>query len=257
MPANLLKSERQQRILQLVQENAQATVAELSRHFGVSEATVRRDLEELSENGHLRRTHGGALRAEQAAPEPPVYQRTTEQAEEKRRIGQAAAERVADGETVFIGSGTTTLEVARALVGKRHITVITNALNVANVLAGDPNITLIIVGGLLRPSELSMIGHLTEQALKELRADKVIIGIHAIHPRQGLMNEYLPETMTDREIIRAGTQVIVVADHTKFNKLSAAFVAPVEAIQTVITDSGAPGDAVDALRQAGLEVIVV
>ncbi len=257
MPTNLLKRERQHRILQFVQENAQATVSELRQRFQVSEATVRRDLEELSENGSLRRTHGGALRGDPAAPELPIHQRASENAAEKQRIGQAAANLLVDGETVYIGSGTTTLEVARALKGNRRITVITNALNVANALAGDPNITLIVLGGLLRQSELSLIGHLTEQALKELRADKVVIGIHAIHPQHGLTNDYLPETMTDREIIRTGNQVIIVADHSKFNKLSAAFVAPLNVIHKIITDSGAPRASVDALRHTGIEVVLV
>ncbi len=257
MPAPFLKQERQNQILEYVHQNAQATVTELSERFQVSEATVRRDLEELAEDGLLRRTHGGALRGDPAPPELPVQVRTTEFTDEKKRIGEAAAGLVADDETIFIGSGTTTFEVARALKGKRRITVITNALNVANLLCGDPDITLIVLGGLLRRTEQSMIGHITEQALREVRADKVIIGIHAIHLQQGLTNEYLPETITDREIIRAGQQVIVVADHSKFGKLSAAYVAPLESIHTVVTDTSVPSDIADSLRRAGIQTLLV
>ncbi len=257
MPSALLKEERQNQILQYVLQNSQATVGELSQLFLVSEATVRRDLEELAENGSLRRTHGGALRGDAAAPEPPVRQRASECADEKRRIGEATANLIADGETVLIGSGTTTQEVARALRGKRRITVITNALNVANNLASDPGITLILLGGLVRQTELSMIGHLTEQALKEVRADKIIIGIHAIHPQHGLTNEYFQETLTDRAIICAGEQVILVADHTKFGKISAAFVAPLSAVNKLVTDTGAPSSILDAMQQAGTEILLV
>ncbi len=257
MPAHLLKRERQLKISQFVREHSQATVGELGEHFGVSQATVRRDLEELALDGTLLRTHGGALYGDQSLATPPVHQRAFENAEIKRCIGAAAAELIADDETIFIGSGSTTFEVARALRDKRRITVITNALNIANELAGDPNITLIVLGGLLRPGELSMIGHLTEQALREVRADKVIIGINAIHAQHGLTNEYLQETITDREIIRSGSQVIVVADHTKFDKICTAFVAPLQAIHKIVTDRETPPQLITALRQVGILVDVV
>ena len=142
-------------------------------------------------------------------------QRTAEQTSEKVRIGQAAADLIADGETVFLSSGTTVLEVARQLRGKRNLTVITNSLLVLNELADVPDITVICLGGMLRHSEMSLIGHITELALSELRADKVIIGIRAIDPENGLTSGYLPETMTDRAILKIGREVIVVADHTK------------------------------------------
>lgn len=252
----LLGAERQQEIAQLIRERKRATVAELSEHFNVSEATIRRDLEKLDSRGEIRRAHGGAIAMERAAPEPPVVQRMVESEEEKKRIGQLTAQLVQDGEVIFLGSGTTTLEVARNLNAKKNLTVITNALNIANQLAGKENITVIIAGGLLRHSELSMIGHITEQALKELRADKVIMGMRAVSVEEGLTNDYLPETMTDRTIIHLAPEVILVADHTKFGTVSAALVAPVTSVSKIVTDTAALPEVIEELRELGIEVML-
>ena len=146
-------------------------------------------------------------------PEPPVILRGSEMIEEKRRIGQAAASLIGDGETVFIGSGTTTLEVARCLIGRKNLTVATNALTVVNVLAQDQGISVISTGGLLRRSELSFVGHIVQQSLNELRPNKVIIGMRSISLNEGMTNDYLREVSTDRIIIRSAPEVIVVADH--------------------------------------------
>ncbi len=252
----MFREERKRKISEFVKENKKASVAELSELFGVSESTIRRDLEVLDEQGVIQRAHGGAVVVEQAAPEPPIIQRIAENEEEKRRIGRAAAELVRDGETVFLGSGTTTLEVARNLVERDNLTVITNALNIANFFAGKLNITVIVVGGLLRHSELSLIGHITEQVLKELRADKVIMGMRAISIEDGLTNDYLPETMTDRAIINFAPEIIVVADHSKFGKVSTAYVAPVERITTLVTDAEADPAFLSRLREMDIRVIV-
>ncbi len=252
----MLREERKRKISQFIKENKKATVAELSKLFEVSESTIRRDLGALDEQGVIQRAHGGAVVVEQATPEPPIIQRVAENEEEKSRIGRAAAELVRDGETVFLGSGTTTLEVARNLVERDNLTVITNALNIANLFAGKSNITVIIVGGLLRHSELSMIGHITEQVLKELHADKVIMGMRAVSIEEGLTSDYLPETMTDRTIIRFAPEVILVADHTKFGKISTAYVAPVEQITTLVTDAETDPALLSRLRDMGIQVIV-
>ena len=198
--------DRQLQILQLISRQQRMSVAEICERFSVSEATARRDLEALAVVGKVQRVHGGAIALDQAPAEAPMLQRQGEQEEEKMRIGQAAAALVQDGETVFLGSGTTVLEVARNLRLRQNLTVITNSLPVVNVLAGLENITLICLGGMLRDSELSFIGHLTEQALAEVHAEKVFIGARAITLELGLTNDYLPETMTDRAILKAGGQ---------------------------------------------------
>jgi DeoR/GlpR family transcriptional regulator of sugar metabolism len=182
-------------------------------------------------------------------------QRTAAQADDKRRIGQAAAQLVADGETVFLGSGSTILEVARALQYRSKLTIITNSLMVINALAQAADITVIGLGGVFRPSEMSLVGYLTEQALAELRADKVIMGIRAIDVEHGLTNDYLPETLTDRAILRIGREVIIVADHTKCERVSTVFVAPLTAITTLVTDTSATTDFVEAVSAQGIRVI--
>jgi DeoR/GlpR family transcriptional regulator of sugar metabolism len=252
----LLNTERQQQIAQFIRQHKRATVVELSERFDVSEATIRRDLEKLDSEGEIRRAHGGAVAVERAAPEPPVVHRMVENEEEKRRIGQAAAQLVQDGDVIFLGSGTTTLEVARNLDDRKNLTVITNALNIVNQLAGKQNITVIVTGGLFRHSELSLIGHITEQALKELRADKVIMGMRAISIEEGLTNDYLPETMTDRTIIQFAPEVILVVDHSKFGKVSTALVAPITSVHKIVTDAGISPQIVADLRAGGMEVIV-
>lgn len=250
-----LTIERLEQILHIVQEQQYVRVTELSERLGVSEPTIRRDLKKLESMGRVRREHGGVSVVEVALAEPPVVQRSIENREEKQRIGRAAASLIKDGETIFLGSGTTTLEVARALEGKKNLTVITNALNVAYQLAGNENITLIVTGGVVRHSEFSMIGHIVEQTLKDLRADKAIISMRAISLHDGLTNMNPLETMTDRVIVQCACEVILVADHTKFGKVATSIVAPLTAVQKIITDEQTPLDMLEELRALGIQVI--
>jgi DeoR/GlpR family transcriptional regulator of sugar metabolism len=255
MNSILSSLERQNQILQLVARSQRVSVSQVCETFTISEATARRDLETLAGQGRVQRVHGGAIALSEAPPESPIHMREGEQADEKARIGQAAAALVRDGETVFLGSGTTVLGVARALRAFSHLTVITNSLPVINVFAGLENFNVICLGGMLRGSELSFIGHITEQAIAEVRADKVFIGIRAINLEHGLTNEYLPETMTDRAILKSGEEIIVVADHTKFGRAATVLLAPLESIHTLVTDSGTPQDFLDSFQERGLRVV--
>lgn len=247
--------ERQNQILELVERQRRVTVAAICEQFSVSEATARRDLDVLAVQGKVQRFHGGAIHVRQAPPEIPVLQRNIEQAQEKRLIGKEAAQLVKDGETIFMGSGTTVLEVARNLKHLTRLTVITNSLLVVNTLVDRPMVTVIALGGLLRRSEFSFIGHITEQSLSEVRADKVFLGIRALSLEQGLTNDYLPETMTDRAILSIGREIVLVADHTKIGRLSTAFVAPLTGIHILVTDSLTPPEFITALTTHGIRVI--
>lgn len=248
--------ERQQQLLALLARQQRITVAEICDQFSVSEATARRDLELLAEQGLLQRVYGGAILVRRAAPEQPVLVRSQEQDVEKKRIGALAASQIGDRETVFLGSGTTALQVANHLRDRGGLTVITNSLPVVNALAGRPGIQVIVLGGMLRDSEMSFIGHIAEQALAEVRADKVIIGIHAIDLQDGLTNDYLPETLTDRAILRCGREIIVVADHSKFGSSATAFLAPLSVVHKIVTDSGTSREYVTALENLGIQVMV-
>jgi len=253
---SLSNVERQEEILRRLEAQQRLSVADICEAFEISEATARRDLETLATRGRLQRVHGGAILVRRAAPESPMLLRSREQAAEKSRIGRGAAALIQDGDAVFLGSGTTVLEVARELRHRQNLTILTNSLPVLTTLAGQPGITLVGLGGILRDSELSLIGHITDQALAEVRADKVVMGIRAMSFEHGLTNDYLAETLTDRAILKIGGQVIVVADHTKCGAVAAAYVAPLSVIHTLVTDTETPADFLEALRAAGVTVVM-
>lgn len=230
--------ERQKNILALLLRQGSLSVAEIVERFSISEATARRDLESLCSQGKVERVYGGAIAIQQAPPELPVLERQAEQAGEKMRIGEAVAALIPDGSSIFLGSGTTIAEVARCLRHHSNLTIFTNSLSVMNVLADVSGLELVCIGGMFRRSELSFIGPLTEQVLAEIHVDLVIMGIRAINLQRGLTNDYIPETMTDRAILRVGQRVILATDHTKFGRISVAFLAPLESVHTVVTDAG-------------------
>ena len=251
-----LKEERHRLILEVIEADGRVTVADLSRRLDVSEVTVRRDLQTLAAQGLLRRAHGGALLPPPAAPEPPVLQRVSQTPTYKAQIGRAAADLVPEGSSVFIGSGTTTAQVARHLSGRKNLTVITNAINVAIEFAASEGVTVVMTGGMLRASELSLIGHLAELALREVRVDRAIVGMQAISLEGGMTNDYWPEVVTDRTVIEMAPEVIVVADHTKFGRVASAFIAPVTRVTTVVTDSECDPEVLAGLRALGIRTIV-
>lgn len=247
--------ERQKQILSLLVKQGRLSVTEIVEQFSISEATARRDLESLASQGKAQRVHGGVIAVEQAPPELPILQREGEQVDEKSLIGRAAAELITDGETVFLGSGTTVLEAAKNLRERKNLTVITNSLPVLNALAGIKNITVVSLGGQLRESELSFIGHITEQALAEVRVDKVIMGTRGLSLEHGLTNDYLQETLTDRAILKIGREVIIVADHSKVNRVSTALLAPLKSMNTFVTDSKADKKFIQSLKKQGIKVV--
>lgn len=256
-PVTFSGLERRERLLQYLETHQRVTVNEICEQFLVSPATARRDLELLEQEGHVRRFHGGALALKSAPPERPFAERSSEQAEEKQRIGRAAAALVEDGDTLFLGSGTTVLEVAQNLLHHRNLSVVTNSLLVMNMLAHVPGISLVALGGVLRSSEQSFIGHLTELALNELHVSKVIMGIRAIDLDAGITNDYLAETQTDRKILSISRELILVADHTKCERISSVSLAPLSIVHTFVTDNQTPSHFTAALREQGIRVLAV
>jgi DeoR/GlpR family transcriptional regulator of sugar metabolism len=190
-------------------------------------------------------------------PEPPLLKRSALQAEEKRRIGRAAAAHVHDGETIIIASGTTTVEMVPYLADRADLTVITNAINIALALAPYPAITVILLGGVLRHSELSTLGPLAEEALEDLRADTLFLGSSAIHTEYGLSAENFAEARSDQSLMRAAREIIVVADHTKFGRVATVRVTPLARIRRVITGQEASADTVRALAAQGIAAELV
>lgn len=256
----VLDAERRQQMVSFVEDRNGATVAQLSERFGISEATARRDLTQLSRRGLLVRAHGGAiprrLRHVEGFPEPPILERASVMEDQKRRIGRAAAALVEDGDTILIAGGSTTATMIPHLAERSRLTVLTNNLNVASLLAAYPRITLIVLGGILRHSELSLLGILPEEALKNLRADKLFIGSSAIHVAYGLSADDMAEVQTDRALVAAAGEITVMADRTKFGRVRTARVVAMDEVYRVVTDRGTPEEQLQALREQGIVVEV-
>jgi DeoR family transcriptional regulator of aga operon len=253
----LLKEERQKLILEALQENNRVTVPELSQRFGTSEVTIRRDLAELAGEGKLIRAHRGALKVTPAPPEPPVLQRLSLEHELKESIAQAGAQLVEDGDSIFIGSGSTMALFARHLAGKQRLTIFTNALNIATDLASSPDdITIVVTGGVVRPAELSLLGHIAEMTLPEMRVSKVFMGAQALSLESGWTSDQMAEVTTTRRIFGMSDELVVLADHTKLDKTAAAFIAPLQRITTLVTDAGADAAFLAQARARGMRVIL-
>jgi DeoR/GlpR family transcriptional regulator of sugar metabolism len=252
-----LKEERQQLILESIQQDKKVTVSDLSKRFGISEVTIRRDLQELASSGQLLRTHRGALAARQAPPEPPVVQRMHLQRITKERISSYAATLISDGDSIFIGSGSTTHFLAGSLAEKKNLTVFTNALSIAQELSSSAEeITVVVIGGVLRKPELSLLGHIAELSLSEIRYDKVFMGMQAVSIFDGLTTDHLPEVTTTRRVIENGRELIVLADHSKLGKTAAAFIAPIQVMHTLVTDDQADGEFIQELQNLAIQVIL-
>lgn len=250
----MLSAQRQKRFLDYIAANKSAQVSELGSVFGVSLATVRRDLKEMEEHGLIRRVHGGALLTGETG-ESPMVQRAAVHAPNKQRIGEAAANLVRDGSTIMLTTGTTTDAMVPFLASKSNLTVITNGINIAYQLSRYPNIAVVVLGGWLRHSELSLLGHLTVQALHDLRADQIFHGTFGIDAEHGLTGTYLPEVQTDRHFMTLAREVVVVADHTKFKQVGSVRLAPIDVVSLVVTDTETPDDKLEALRARGITVI--
>ena len=252
---SVTNEQRRTAIREYLLRNGSAEVSALSQHFNASEATIRRDILVLLKENGFTRVRGG-IGVDDTRAEPSLAQRSYMQADNKRRIGKKAAELVHDGEAIFLGSGSTALEVAKNLTTRRNLTVITNSLPVITALVDSPGVNLVVAGGALRRPELSFIGHIVEKALSELRADKVIIGIQGVHPEGGLTNEYLPEAVVDRVLVAFAPQLIIVADSSKVGKIKASAVGRIEAIGTLVTDSAIDPGILKDLQRRNIAVML-
>jgi DeoR/GlpR family transcriptional regulator of sugar metabolism len=244
---------RQQLILRAVQERSRVQVGALADELGCSEMTVRRDLESLERNGGLRRVHGGAVSVFLSAEETPYGIRALERSDAKAMIGAAAAELLADGETVILDGGTTAMEVARAL-RHRRMTVMPLALRPVFELHECPEVTLLLPGGEVRPGELSLTGGLTEDAFSQLRFDTCVMGPCGIDPKAGITTHLLAETVVKRAAAKASQRVIVVADSSKLGRVAFGHVCDLNDVDIILTDADADEQVVVDLVAAGVDV---
>jgi DeoR/GlpR family transcriptional regulator of sugar metabolism len=252
---NPLLKNRQGEILRILRENGVTSIDELALAIGTSQATLRRDLRRLDEAGLILR-HSGKVDLLLGEGELPHLLRSSIHLNEKRRIAQAAQELIQNGETVLISGGTTTLELARLLHGRRRLTVITNSLRVADVLVDKAGINLVVLGGEVRAGERTMHGHLTESGAQELRADKFFYGIQAISLQHGLTHNQLQEVTTDRALASSALQVIVLADHTKLGRVAPAAVLSLSRVHSIITGLEANPELIEGLRAQNVKVLL-
>ncbi len=235
-------------------------VSDLSSMFGISEVTVRSDLEAMQDAGLLRRVHGGAVVAP-PSPERPFELSLGAQAEEKRRIGEAAASLVTPGETLILDVGSTTAAVAQALVARTDLTdvvCITNGLKSALELKpAIPRFSVVLTGGTLRPLQHSLVDPLAGSMLEEFHADTVFLGCNGIHPEAGVTNVNLPEADIKRRMVKAARRRIVVATGEKVGETSLAPLCSIDDVTMLITDASADPDSIEELRRADLEIRVV
>lgn len=238
-------------ILKELDDRGSVSVVELAARLDVSEMTIRRDLTDLEKDGVIRRVHGGAVSARGRSYEPPLMLREIENQDAKARIGERAAALIADGDSIALDIGTTTLQVARNLIGRRNLTVLTSSLNIANLLLGQPDVRLILSGGVVRLGEASLVGELAHYTYQNLFVDRLFLSVGAVDAASGLTEYNWDDALVKQAMIRSAKEVILVADATKFDRVAFARVAPLSVVHQLVTDRAPEGpllEAINALR---------
>ena len=235
--------ERQERIVRTVDADGRARVADLAARFGVSAVTIRKDLDVLEAEHRLVRTHGGAIAVDRSRPELSFEIRERLQADEKARIGAAAAALVNDGETIVMDASTTALSVARQLKtrgGWSHLTIITNGLRLASELAGHPGISVLMLGGRVRWEAMSVVGQLGDDLFRRVNVQRAFLGAAGFRMESGLADATEEEAQIKQSMVAAAREVIAIVDHTKWEHAAFATFCPTAQITIVFSDDLAP-----------------
>lgn len=249
-----LAAARRQRLGLIIEARRAVRLDELSAALGVSQATVRRDLDELASAGRVRRVHGGAVAADERLDEPHFEAKAETAAAEKLRIAERAVQLLAQDDTVYLDSGSTVLAVARLLHGWTRLTVLTNSLPVANELVGrGPR--LIVVGGELRATSRALVGPLTRLLLDDLHVDRALMGTFALSLDDGLMTTDPSEAYTKELVLRRAREVILLADSSKMGTRSFVSAGRIEDLDVLVTDRGIDDRTVRTLSKRGVRVI--
>jgi DeoR/GlpR family transcriptional regulator of sugar metabolism len=254
----MLARQRQTLILERVREDGGVRVAELARDLGVSDMTVRRDLELLHNQGLIEKVHGGAtLLPGSALFEPGFAAKSGLQQAEKEAIAEAAVALIVPGTAIGISAGTTTYALARRLVDIAGLTVVTNSVPVADVLhrAGRGDQTIILTGGVRTPSD-ALVGPFAVAALRTINLDQVFMGVHGIDPRSGFTTPNVLEADTDRALIASGRRLVVVADSNKWGVIGISSIARLDEADTLVTDSGLSDEARQIAGEQVREVVI-
>lgn len=241
----------------LLAERGEVSIAELAGRFEVSEMTIRRDLEALEEQGTARRVRGGAIATVSRGYEPPFATREAVEPGAKRAIATAAAAYLRDGETAIVDVGTTTLELAKLLRGRRGITVVTPSLPVASVLANEPNVRVVVTGGIVRAGENSLVGSFAERPFAELNCDLLFLGVGGVDAEHGYTEYNLEDARIKRSALAAARRTVVLADESKFERVCLTTIAPLESADVLISNAPEASPVAAAAREAEVDFVTV
>lgn len=250
------RSRRMAGILDTIAERREVSLAELAEQFGSSAATLRRDLTVLADQGLIIRTHGGAKAAGSLA-ELPVALRDTRFQDAKRRIARAAAARIPrERHAIALSGGTTTAGVARELTGHTDLTIVTNSLSIASLVAPHPRLRVVMTGGILRAQSLELVGVLAEGTFNAINVGTAILGADGFTAAAGVTTHDETEARTNHAMVAKAQRTIVVADGSKIGSVALAQMAETPSVSMLITDDSADADALEQLRAAGVEVVI-
>ena len=249
-------AERRKYSFEVLSERGHVSVAELSSHLGVSEVTIRKDLQYLEERNLLMRTHGGAMRLDYLVAEQTLEEKGQKYQEQKARIGRAAAELVEDGDTLILDAGTTVLQVARHLRGKRNLTVLTSSITVAAEMMRIPDADLIMLGGLVRASSAAVVGHYAEQMVRDHSFRKLFLAVDGFDVERGLTTTHTMEAHLNRIMIESAMQTVAVLDSSKFGRRGLCSICGVESVDVVVTDDQIPDNFRRQLEERDVHVVI-
>jgi len=250
----MLVQQRRQRVLDLVSRKGFVTLTDLARALRVSDSTLRRDLDHWDTQGLLKRIHGGAMFTGENSSLPALEERSETQTREKRAIAQAAAQRIRDGDAILLDGGTTTLEVARLLVG-RSLQIVTNSLPIGGLFASSRDTDLVILGGYVYPKTGVALGPLTVRMMEDIHVHQTILSVGGITSK-GLFNSNMLLVETERQMMRCADEVVVVADHTKIGRRALAYLCELSAIGTLIVDADLDRSQRTLVEGAGIGLVL-
>jgi DeoR family transcriptional regulator, fructose operon transcriptional repressor len=250
----VIVEERRQKVLELVNERGFMGLAELAKTLNTSESTIRRDLDYWDHHGLIKRTHGGAMFRDDVQGLPALEERTLREIEEKRQIAKFAATRIQNGDSILIDGGTTTLELAKLLVG-RPLQIVTNSLPIANLFASSRETDLVMLGGYVYPRTGVALGPLTMRMLDDIHVHQTIMSVGGI-TAEGLFNSNLLLVETERAMMRSADEVVVLADHTKIGQKALTFLCELAAIDTLIVDPAIKQEQRELIEKADVRLLV-
>lgn len=232
----ILAEQRRRKILKLLEEKGGVKTSKLSSRFSVSEITIRKDLDRLQEKGRLKRTYGGAVKKESTFFEPSHDEKALVNMSAKKEIGKKVATQIDNNTTVFLGTGTTTMQIIPHLDEKKDLRVITNSLNNGYKLAKSTEVDFSLIGGDFRSKSYALVGPMAEENLNDIYVDQAILGVNGISFKEGLTTPSPREAKICKKLICKAKSLVVAVDHTKFGKVVHSKIADVEEVDLLVTD---------------------